>query len=246
MADWRHELGVRLCQGIPTGSVRERDSVHRLDLSTNEGNLSILLIGSPLHCVRAWGPRRCGPVTGRTPPHMRLDENFWVPALQGPGLPVMGLLLALIAPFTYSDVIASNFWGWAESRARLPGMIQAYPSLGCHRHPGEQLGSLVQGEGMRRERSQGFLVPLLPLASGLVHDTQRGPVLGPVWILGEDWMSVHRRGLGTGQCSQILAPSRARFQVKVPSPSSLQRCPGARRWGRSRGQCLVRHGLCLS
>lgn len=185
-------------------------------------------------------------MTGGTPPRTHLDENFWGPALQGPGLPVMGLLLALIAPFTYSHVIASNFWGWAESRVRLPGMIRAYPSLGCHRHPGEQLGSLVQGEGMRRERSQGFLAPLLPLASGLVHDTQRGPVLGSVQILGEDRMSVHHRDLGTGQCSQILAPSRARFQVKVLSPSSLRRCPGARRWGRSQGQCLVRHGLHLS
>ena len=110
MADRRHELGVGLCQGIPTGSVRKRDHVHRLDLSTNEGNLSILLIGSPLHCVRAQMARRCGPVTGGTPPRMHLDANFWGPALQGPGLPLMGSLLALIAPFTYSDVIASNFW----------------------------------------------------------------------------------------------------------------------------------------
>lgn len=207
MADRRHELGVRLCQGVPTGSVRERDSVHRLDLSTNEGNLSILLIGSPRHCVRARGSRRCGPVTGGALPHTRLDENFWGPALQGPGLPVMGLLLALIAPFTYSDVIASDFWGWAESRARLPGVIRAYPSLGCHGHPGEQLGSLVQREGMRRERSQGFPAPLLPLASGRVHDTQWGPVLGSVqrsWVRTRCLSIAGALGLGSAHRFWLL------------------------------------------
>lgn len=135
--------------------------------------------------------------------------------------------------------------GREQREAGLPAVTWPCPSLGSHGHPREQLVSLVQAEGVRRERSQGFLAPLLPLASGLVHDTQQSPVLGSVQILGEDQMSVHRQGLGTGQCSQILAPSRARFQVKVLSPSSLQRCPGARRWGRSRGHCLVKPGLHL-
>lgn len=38
MADWGHKLGFRLCQGIQTWSVWERDSIYRLDLPANEGN----------------------------------------------------------------------------------------------------------------------------------------------------------------------------------------------------------------
>lgn len=38
VADWGHELGLRLCQGIQTRSIWERDSIYRLDLPANEGN----------------------------------------------------------------------------------------------------------------------------------------------------------------------------------------------------------------
>lgn len=45
---------------------------------------------------------------------------------------------------------------------------------------GEQLGSLVQG-GHEKGKIPGVPgAPATPLASGLVHDTQRGPVLGSV------------------------------------------------------------------
>lgn len=37
MADWGHELGVGLCQGLQARSVWKRDGIHGLDLPTNEG-----------------------------------------------------------------------------------------------------------------------------------------------------------------------------------------------------------------
>lgn len=42
VADWGHELGVRLRQGEQARSVRKRDDVYRLDLSTNEGDFPVL------------------------------------------------------------------------------------------------------------------------------------------------------------------------------------------------------------
>ena len=41
VADWGHELGLWLCQGVKTWSVRECDSIYRLDLPANEGNILI-------------------------------------------------------------------------------------------------------------------------------------------------------------------------------------------------------------
>lgn len=38
VADWGHELGLGLCQGTQTWSIRERDGIYRLDLPANEGN----------------------------------------------------------------------------------------------------------------------------------------------------------------------------------------------------------------
>ena len=37
VADWGHELGLGLCQGTQTWSIRERDGIYRLDLPANEG-----------------------------------------------------------------------------------------------------------------------------------------------------------------------------------------------------------------
>lgn len=38
VADWGHKLGLGLCQGTQTWSIRERDGIYRLDLPANEGN----------------------------------------------------------------------------------------------------------------------------------------------------------------------------------------------------------------
>lgn len=46
MADWGHELGVRLRQGEQARGVRKRDDVYRLDLSTDEGDVPVLLAQS--------------------------------------------------------------------------------------------------------------------------------------------------------------------------------------------------------
>lgn len=119
MADWGHQLGVRLCQSLPTGSVRECDIIYRLDLSTNEGNSPVLLLGvsdSQCQSPDTWryGPMACGV----PPPHRwYLDENIWGSALQGPGLTVMGFLvrcgpgfvLAQLAVITHPHVNEPNF-----------------------------------------------------------------------------------------------------------------------------------------
>lgn len=51
MADWGHELGLGLCQGIQTWSIRECDSIYRLDLPANEGEQLIHVALSPTSFV---------------------------------------------------------------------------------------------------------------------------------------------------------------------------------------------------
>lgn len=50
VADWGHELGVRLRQGEQARRVRERDDVYRLDLPTNEGDFPVPLAQSSDTC----------------------------------------------------------------------------------------------------------------------------------------------------------------------------------------------------